>query len=123
MALLLKARAGFEPAFVGCMIIECFYTENRASIVERLKKSGRSTVMNIEDDLELMVQVLPGALASLSPHSGSMSKLQNLTCGNRYVRMIVVGFGLDYSNPEILGSFLMAFSGVEMMRKHYLSGH
>ncbi len=92
MALLLKAKAGFEPAFVGCMTIGCFYTENRSSLVD-LKKTNTPRITNVEDDFELTVQVLPGALASLSPHSNSTSKLENITCGNRYT-------GLQLAIPE-----------------------
>ncbi len=123
MTLLLKARAGFEPAFVGCMTIGCFYTENRASIVDLLEKTGRSRVTSVEDDLELTVQVLPGALSSLSPHSGSMSKLQNLTCGNRYVSIMVVVSGLELQQPPNFNINSTTISGVEMMRQHCLSGH
>ncbi len=84
MALLLKAKAGFEPAFVGCMTIGSSYTENRASLMDLLENTNKQRITNVEDDLELTVQVLPGALASLSPHSNSTSKLENITCGNRY---------------------------------------
>ncbi len=93
MAILLKAKTGFEPAFVGHMTIGCFYTENRDSILELLEISSRPSVTSVEDDLELTIQIVPGALASLSPHSDSMSKLQNIACGNRYISAFLVCLG------------------------------
>ncbi len=83
MALLLKAKAGFEPAFMGCITIGCLYNENRPPIVDLLEKAKKPRITHIETDFELTINVSPGALASLSPHSNSISKLENITCGNR----------------------------------------